>query len=280
MDEWKSPFALWAEKTGRVPPFGGNLTTKVGGYLEDLVAKLYEEETGKTVRRKNATLVNDAYPFACANLDRVVVGESALLEIKTTNSFPVMRTLRGGEFPDRWLCQMTHYLAVTGMERAYLAVLVACREFVTFTLERNEEEIDALMDAERRFWALVETDTAPGLDGSESTSEAVKAMWPDAREETKDLGRFIAVEFEELARFKAERKLMDERISTAENRIKAAMGDAEAATCGRWKATWKTQTRRTFQPKEFAAAHRGLDMAPWYKETTSRVFRVSENKED
>ena len=166
------------------------------------------------------------------------------------------------------------------LEQAYLAVLVGCREFVTFTLARDEAEIRALMDAERAFWAMVEQDTAPAPDGAESTSEAVNAMWPRDTAEEKELGRAQLTEFEALARCKAERKLLDERIAEAENRIKAAMGPAESAFCGRYRATWKEQTRKTFQTKDFAREHGDVDLTPYYKETKSRVFRVSEKKED
>ena len=161
LNEHETPYTLWAKKTGRIPEFAGNVTTRVGAYLEELVAKMFSEETGKHVRKKNRIIVNDAYSFACADVDRIVVGEPALLEIKTTNSIPVMRKTKAGEYPNTWYCQMTHYLAVTGLERAYLAVLVGGREFLTFTLERDQAEIDALMEAERKFWTLVEEDTPP-----------------------------------------------------------------------------------------------------------------------
>ena len=137
LDSYKSPYSVWAEKTGRAPGFEGNIITRVGSYLEDLVATLFCEETGKQVRRKNRMMVNDKYPWACADVDRMVVGEEAILECKTTNSFPVMKDLRTGSFPDRWYCQMMHYLAVTGKKKAYLAVLVASRDFYWFELERD-----------------------------------------------------------------------------------------------------------------------------------------------
>ena len=149
---FRSAYALWAEKTGKVPGFEGNITTKVGAYLEELVAQMFEEETGKKVRRKNATLINDIYPFACANVDRLVVGEDAFLEIKTTNSIPLMRSLRNSdEFPDAYYCQCVHYLAVTGLKKAYLAVLINCRELKIYSLDRDQAEIDALMGADKYF---------------------------------------------------------------------------------------------------------------------------------
>ena len=65
-----TPFSLWMEKTGQQPPFEGNLATKTGTFLEPFVAQLFEEQTGKKVRRENASLFNSDYPWAIANVDR------------------------------------------------------------------------------------------------------------------------------------------------------------------------------------------------------------------
>ena len=76
-------------------------------------------------------------------------GEKALLEIKTTNSIPIMKQLRNSaEFPEAYYAQVVHYLAVSGLEKAYLAVLINCREFRVFELERDEAEIEAILVGE------------------------------------------------------------------------------------------------------------------------------------
>jgi len=62
---------------------------------------------------------------------------------------------------------------VTGLDRWYLAVLVFGRGFFTYTLERDEAEISALMEAEKLFWRCVEEDTPPTPDGSEATTDAI-----------------------------------------------------------------------------------------------------------
>jgi len=275
LNPYKSAYTLWAEKTGQVPEFSGNLTTRVGSYLEDLVAALWCEETGKQVRRKNRILVNPEYPFACADLDRVVVGEKALLEIKTTNSFPVMRTCRGGDFPAQWYCQVVHYLAVTGYEKAYLAVLLNCRELLTFELERDDEEIAALMDAEREFWKHVQDRTPPGVDGSDSTSETISDLiGPSAPgEEAALFGRTDVLN--EYMALKRQQKAIGERIAQIENVIKTDMGTAEKATEGGYTVSWKTQTRSAFKPDRFRADHPDVDLTPYYTTTTSRPFKVS-----
>lgn len=272
---YKSAYELWAEKTGKIPEFEGNLITEVGSYLEDFVAKLFEKETGKKVRRKNRMLVNDEYPFAFGDVDRVVVGESAVLEIKTTNSFPVMRKVKNGEFPEQWYAQVVHYMAVGGFKKAYLAVLINCREFKWFELERDEDEISALMNEEKVFWANVCSDTPPAVDGTESTSETISAIYPESNDETVSLFGFerALLQYVELTAQKKElEKLIDEHANT----VKAFMGNAGRGESDRYKVTWSTGTRSSFDSKRFAAEHAHLDLTPYYKQSTYRTFKVSE----
>lgn len=51
MNHFRSAYAPWAEKTGLLPGFEGNLATEVGGYLEEFVAKKFEAETAQAAER-------------------------------------------------------------------------------------------------------------------------------------------------------------------------------------------------------------------------------------
>lgn len=273
-----SPYSLWAQKTGQSEPFEGNLTTKVGAYLEEFVAKLFEEETGKKVRRKNAMLVNDKFPWAEANVDRMVVGEDALLEIKTTNSLPVMRMTKRGEYPSQWYCQVMHYMAVTELKKAYLAVLINCREFQLFEIERDEEEIKALMAAEERFWKCVEDMTPPDIDGTEPTTKAISEVYPESDPGyTVDLQMF-SEELENLKELKAQKEEIETSISEIENKIKDFMGEADEGLTDYVKITWKTQERKSFDHKRYSKEHPDIDLTDYYKVTKARPFTVKYNK--
>jgi putative phage-type endonuclease len=273
---WKSPFSLWAEKTGAVQGFEGNLTTQVGAFLEEFVAGLFSAETGKKVRRKNAVLVNEGYPFACADVDRLVVGENALLEIKTTNSLPLMRKLRNGgdEFPDAYYPQVVHYMAVTGAETAYLAVLINCRELKIYTLHRDQAEIDALMDAEREFWTHVETNTPPEVDGSDATAEALDEMYPDGDGEITLFG--LDGDLEQYQQIGDQIKVLKGLQTEAANRVKAALGTAARGSSDRFRVSWSSSQRKTFDAARFAAEHKDMDLSPYYKVSESRTFRVKD----
>lgn len=278
LNPYSSPYRLWAEKTGRLPEFTGNLTTRVGAYLEEFVAGLFTEETGKKVRRKNRMLVNDLYPFACADIDRLVVGEKALLEIKTTNSFPVMKKVRGGEYPEQWYCQMTHYLAVTGLERAYLGVLVNCRDFFPFTLERDQGEIDALMEAERDFWKLVQEDRPPAADGSPSTSGALQAVYGECQEGQVSLFGREAL-FQEYKMLLEQQKAKMARIRQIKQTLMLDLGECEEGACGRFRVSWKQQKRAFVSREKLLDVYPKLDLSKVMRVSKYRRFQIQEERD-
>lgn len=276
MNPFSSAFSVWAEKTGQVPEFEGNVATRVGTMLEDLVAHLFMEETGKKVQRLNFTLVNAEFPFACANIDREIIGEDAVLEIKTTNSFVNVKKFRTGEYPEMWYAQMTHYLAVTGAKKCYLAVLSECREFRIFELERDESEIKALMDAEREFWnTYVIPKKAPPADGHSATSEAIKKLFPEEAGDSADLSGFEDVFVQRKAINEHIRALKTE-LDALDNRVKVAMGSNSSGSCGPFTVSWKLQNTSGLDREKIKADFPEIDFAIYA--TQSRVFRVTEKK--
>ncbi|MBQ2486745.1 MAG: YqaJ viral recombinase family protein, partial [Ruminococcus sp.] len=160
LNKYKSPYALWAEKTGKVVPedISDKEAVRLGHDLEDYVAKRFAEATGKKVRRENHFIFNDLYPFAHALPDRMIVGESAGLECKTTSSWEIIAQCREGKYPDQWYAQVMHYMMVTGAKKWYLAVLCFGHGFYWFEIERSDNEIKALAEAESLFWRHVVND--------------------------------------------------------------------------------------------------------------------------
>ena len=175
----------------------------------------------------------------------------------------------------QYYAQCIHYLAVTGAERWYLAVLAYGRGFFTFVLERNQAEIAALMAAEAAFWKQVEQDIPPAADGSGATTAALQEIYPISRNTTTALFGRDAV-LQEYMRLKEDKKALDLRIGEIENTIKADLGEAESGSCGVFHVSWKSQTRQTFQAKEFAKDHPDMDLTPYYKHTSLRLFKVTE----
>ena len=280
MNPYKSAYMLWAEKTGRIVPedISGIEAVRLGTDLEDYVArrfmtKMEDEGTPKKVRRENAILRNGDYPFAHANVDRMVIGERAGLECKTTSVLN-LKKFANGEYPANYYCQCMHYLAVTGYDKWYLAVLILGKDFKVFEIERNEAEISFLMDAEREFWSHVTNNTPPALDGLNSTGEALQTIYADSNGTSVDLAAVSHyLELYDLydKREQEARQMKDE----AANNIKQFMGEAERGSYGSASVSWKNQERSTFDVKRFQAVNPGIDLTPFYKTSRSRVFRVS-----
>lgn len=278
LNPFTSPWSLWAEKTGAVPGFDGNLATEVGTYLEAFVAHKFEEETGKRVKRRNFSMINDKYPWAIANIDREVVGEDAGLEIKTTSELS-MKRFKNGEYPEQYYCQCVHYMAVTGKARWYLAVLIGNRDFRIFLIERDEAEIQALMDAEKAFWnGYVLTNTPPPADGTTATTNAMATMYSQGDEDIQvDITGLEEVlrNYQELT---ASIKQMEEAKEACANTIKAALGEATEGIASGYRVTWANGTRKTLDSKKLAADHPELNLSAYYKVNNTRIFRVKEKE--
>lgn len=277
LNPYKSPYSLWAEKTGKIPEFEGNLATDVGTYMEDFIAKLFEKETGKKVRRESRSILNDKYPWAIANYDRLIVGEDAGLECKYTDSLN-LKKYKNGEFPDRFYAQCVHYLAVSGKKRWYLAVLIGNKDFKWFCIERDEEEIAALMGEEEKMSVCIKTNTPPAVDGTDSTSKTISTIYPDSDGDIVSLMAYETDLMQYLA-LGTQIKALEEQQKEMANRVKAFMNTAGKGESNRYKVSYSTTVKKTFDIKAFEADHKDLDLNKYYKTSSYRVFKVSERGE-
>jgi putative phage-type endonuclease len=269
-----SQYSLWAEKTGKVPGFAGNLATEVGSWLEEFIAQKFAQVTGKKVRKCNHSFLNSQYPFAIANIDREIVGEDAGLEIKSTDTLN-LKKFKGGEYPANYYCQCVHYLAVTGKKRWYLAVLIGNKEFKWFTIERDEAEIAALMTAEADFWELVKTDTPPAVDGTAATSEALKTIYAESDDSVCDLSAYSA-NIRQYIELKKQIEELELLADEAANKIKEFMGESGCGNSDRFKVSWKTETRNIFDRKRFESENPDIDISGYFKQSVARPFKVAE----
>lgn len=278
LNPYNSAYSLWCEKTGKVVPedVSDRESVRLGNDLEQYVAERWMEETGKKVRRENSIIYNSDYPFAHANPDRMVVGESAGLECKTTSSWELTQKLRSGEIPDYWLCQVTHYMMVTGAERWYLGALAFGAGFYSFTIERDDAEISALASAESVFWGKVTNHTPPVLDGSRSTTEALGAIYPASLPGAAVDLSMVGAHVETLNALTRQIAELESLKAEQENLIKDFMGRAESGTYGDTRISWKTTTRKIFDKTAWEAAN-GKIADRYYKTTESRTFRVTKN---
>lgn len=277
LNPYKTSFDVYADKLQLVPDKEDNEAMRQGRDLEEYVARRFEEETRKRVRRENHILYNSDYPFAFANIDRMVIGEKAGLECKTTKCLNLKR-YKNGEFPSEYYCQCMHYMMVTGLDKWYLAVLVFGAEFKVFEIERDEEEIKALAEAERTFWDKhVKKKIPPAPDGSESTNDVISAIYKDVNDDVIDLAPFEK-QLKKLSDVKELIASYETQKCQIEQEIKLYMKEAEHARCTGYDVSWKAQERNDFDIhgiiRDFVPE--GTDLTEYYKSTKYRVFKVKE----
>ena len=177
LNPWKSRVELYMDKIGEIPPIEENDLMYWGTVLEDVVAQEFSIRSGMKVQRQNSIVRCAEYPFMLANIDRKIVGLREGLECKTANAFTKSKW-ENGKIPDSYMAQVQHYMAVTGYQAWWLAVLIGGNDFRYQRIERDQEFIDMLIQLESDFWHNnVLAGVMPEPDGSEACSGIIKKRW-------------------------------------------------------------------------------------------------------
>ena len=243
LNPYKSPFQLWMEKTGEIQPedLSDNEFVYWGTVHEPNIAKRVTEVTGKGVIRRG-TLQSDEFPFMLANVDRMIIGEDAGLECKTANAF-AGKNWKDDEVPDSYYCQCIHYMAVTGCKKWYIAVLVGGNHFIWKEIQRNEEDIQALIKAESEFWDKVQKKEMPPVDWTVSCANALKERFHDNGKEM-ELPSETEKILQKLDEYQETEKTLKQEIQLQRNKICEILGDFQVGRIGNRKVLWKAQNGR------------------------------------
>lgn len=278
VNKWKSKTQLFFEKVN--PELKQQVDNEFiywGNVLEDVVAKEFEARTGKKVRKNNKMLRHPEHEFMLANLDRVIVGEKALLECKTTSQYNIDQW-KDDEIPASYLCQIQHYMAVTGYEKAYIAVLCGGNQFIWKEVPRDDELIEIIINAEKDFWYNnVLAGVIPEIDGSDATKEFLNHMYKDIDETEVQLSDDVETLLTALEQVKQEEKELKELKTQYENKIKHILGNNLAGKTSGYQITWKPQVRKTLDTKKIREIY-GEQLDPYYKETETRVLKIKQIK--
>lgn len=280
LSRWDTVLSIWAKKTGRVEPedISGKLPVKLGNMLEDTVAALFMEETGKKVRRVNKTLIHPKYAFICANIDRDVVGEDAILECKTASAWKA-KEWKGEEIPQEYIIQCYHQLAVTGAPVCYIAVLIGNQEFIWKAIYRDEGIINNIIAKEFEFWTTYVTPNVMPMTITQDDGNTLYQLFPIS-DPNQDIALPDAANIliDSITANETEMALLEADVEKAKNELKAMLGDAESGRTGLHRLTWKQQSTKCVDVERLKKEQETIYSA-YLKITTNRVFRHSPIKE-
>ena len=276
LNPYSSWLTLYADKKGILPEKEDTERMRLGRDLEEYVAQRFSEASGKKVKRSGWMWQHPTYEFITVNIDREVEGEDAFLEAKTTMNYE-RHDYDSGEIPLNYYTQCVHGMAVTGCEKAYLAVLVFGKGFYWFEIKRDEDEINALIDNEVEFWQdYVLRERPPLADGSDSSMDTLSKLHPRCDGNTTQIAGM-----DNAMRSYMELGEAIKRLQEQQNEVKAqlcqTLGNSSVGIGRDYSFSWKTQSTRRINTKRLKEDHPEI-YEEYAEATESRVFRVKRNK--
>ena len=248
LNPYCSPLKVYMDKIGKGEEQETNEAMRQGTDLEQYVADRFVEETGLKVKKCNRMLRHQEHDWMLANVDRLVVGMNAGLECKTTSPYSKFK-FDEGEINPHYYWQSMHYMAVTGAEKWYVAILVLGKSFHVFELKRDENAIETLIAAEKDFWEEYVLKKIPPLPiGNDSDDEAISELYPEGIEEFSD--DVLELDGKEdmlnLRDFKVkQRDELDNEIKAIDQELKLMLGDFQHGLTTSWRVNWtNTNTSR------------------------------------
>lgn len=273
LNKYKSTYTLWAEKTGLLHTEEiDNESMRIGRDLEDYVAKRFMEATGHEVVTSDYSFQSEEHPFMLANVDRLLTDEPCGLECKTASAL-TRYDFENGDIPPSYYCQCMHYMAVTGLNKWYIAILVMGKGFYWFEIKRDKEEIKALIEAEEDFWNKVQTGEAPPIDGTSSTATTLGAVFNRSHDKECILGHEAENALNMIYNINEKIKELKEQKTLYENIVKRDMEDAEKAEVEDYVVKWSRKETKRFSQSDLKKNEPNT-YKRFLKETTSERFMV------
>jgi putative phage-type endonuclease len=253
LNPWKSAFSVYLDKTGQAPPDEDSEAAYWGRELEPFVTRRFAQETGRHVIEFPRLLRSRTVPFAMANVDRLSAETTdsvidAVVEAKTTSAYNRDYDQRGegmDAVPDAAAIQTQHYMLVTGLQLAYVAVLIGGQRFRFYRVDRDDDLISHLLQIEGEFWQRVIDKVPPAPDAA---AKDLLAHLYDVK-----VGSVVQLDERagEIAELVRQRQQAKEAIKSlelvaddAQAKLCALLGENEIGTVGGEPAvTWKKSDR-------------------------------------
>ena len=276
INRYKSPVELWMEKTNQLPYQEAGEAAYWGTQLETLVRDEFSKRTGIEVKHTNQMLQSEKYPFMLANLDGTCEHPdygTCVFEAKTASAYRA-NEWENNSVPYSYVVQVQHYMAVTGYQGAYVAVLIGGNQFRWRFIERDEELISLLIKLEAAFWNHVKSITPPPLDGSEASAKFLAECFPNSVPNSQIVLPDVASDLIDQYDLACQQlETVKEQKQQAENLLKEMIGEHEIACVGDRTITWKNISQERLDTKTLKAEHPTL-YKKYANQTSYRRFSI------
>lgn len=249
---YRTPYQVWLDKTGQSEEREETEILHFGQVLEQVIADEYVRRNGAKVQKRNAMYRHKDHPELIANIDRYIVG-GKILECKTCNAFAADKFGKDGDsVPDEYLLQVQHYMHITGIHDAVLAVLIGGNQYRQFELVYDGALAEFAAAKCVEFWQkYVLTNTPPPATAKDDLAEYYNAKPGASINASPEIVDLI----ESAKAKKAEVKALEKELETICFEIKNFAGNHEIITMpgGKPIATWKQQADRLVEKTDWQA---------------------------
>ena len=275
ISKWNSAISLWLDKTNQTnEPVEENEAMQWGTIMEPIIRNHFAEVTGKTVVEVKAMLQHPEYPFMLADVDGLTeddAGNPAILEIKTASEYK--RAEWENDIPSYYQTQVQHYLCVTGVQKAYVAVLIGGNSFKVYEVDADAEIQSMLIAVEKDFWNKVQNMIRPEMDGSDAAKNLLDSLYHGGISEEIVMPDEAIEYVDAYIEACAEEDNAKAKKQEASNHIKEIMGDYDKATCLGHSISWKPVSSERLDSKALKEAEPEI-YEKYVKKSISRRFTI------
>lgn len=260
LSRYGSPWTVWADKVGLTPRDQSySERQQIGLDLEPALGKMFNRRTGLYIAGAQTWCRDIDAPWRLCTVDGFAYehmpgiddgdepdesgrffGALGTVQHKTDGRY----TWPDGVPPDI-RAQCIWEMGVTHLEHAWLSVLHGGFRYEVYEIPFDPDDWAYMTDVADRFWHdHVVTGQAPPIDGSDATTAALKAAYPEEEPGKRtDVADWDIEMWHELT---AAARRMEAEAREARNRIIAEMGDAEIGTVnGLARVTYRQQPGRS-----------------------------------
>jgi len=182
MNKWCSAFTLHQRLTGHLPLDNRDkFAMRLGHHMEPFLAEEYSRETGHHVEDPGDTAIvsHPDLPWFYATLDRIALNRYwGAIELKTTKVFTeAAKDWRTSEPPLAVQAQIQAQLLLSGLTWGALVGCILGQDgIINARVTPHARFQEIILSAVQEFKWRLDNDRAPAIDGSDSTSEAVKEI--------------------------------------------------------------------------------------------------------
>lgn len=239
---------------------------ELGHAFEPVILDLYEKRRGIALSRKLPMFFSDEHPWMSATPDGFPVDQAIRLAVdakstnwrmfdetgEDTNRFGIPGT---DQVPIEYLFQAQHQMAVLNLPKVEFPVLSDGRQFLIYTVERNENLIEEIVESTFTLSQAIIRGEPPEPDfthantrsilESRKSTEGKRIEWPESLRST----------WAELENIRQKIKALKSSQDRLNNMLISAMGDAEIADCGEFEVRRIQVSGSTFTVSRQPSSH-------------------------